>query len=229
MTRLATKAAALEWFLLIFGLIAVDVYVWVNTSTVVYQAYANWAFDQRLRGVEPTIPHFVAAELGWSYEGVPVARPEQAPVPGHAPPAPPPRLVGRLRIPRLKLTAMVDEGADETVLTRAIGHIPGTGLPGVMGNVALAGHRDTFFRPLRNIHRDDLITLQTAQGSYDYLVKSTQIVDPRDVEVLNASGGQTLTLVTCYPFYYVGSAPKRFIVHASRVEPSSPRPRPRGS
>ena len=110
---------------------------------------------------------------------------------------------------------MVREGADEGTLSRAVGHIPGTALPGKVGNVGLAGHRDTFFRPLRNIRADDIIELQTTSGTYRYVVKSTRIVTPRDVSVLAASGGDTLTLVTCYPFYYVGSAPKRFIVHAA--------------
>ena len=226
------KAAALEWFLLIFGLIALDTYVWINTTAVVFQAYANWSFDQRLRGVEPSLPNFIAAELGRPYSATPITRPQPSPAPpGRAPDTvrPPSALVGRLKIPRLKLSAMVQEGADESILSRAIGHIPGTGMPGIMGNVALAAHRDTFFRPLRNIRPGDLIDLQTAQGSYDYRVKSTQIVDPRDVSVLNASSAETLTLVTCYPFYYVGSAPKRFIVHAARIEPSSPRRQQQGS
>jgi sortase A len=112
---------------------------------------------------------------------------------------------------------MVREGADERTLSRAVGHIPGTALPGNVGNVGLAGHRDTFFRALRNIRADDTIELETTAGTYRYIVKSTRIVTPRDVSVLEASGGETLTLVTCYPFYYVGSAPKRFIVHAALV------------
>ena len=86
-----------------------------------------------------------------------------------------------------------------------------------LGNVALAGHRDTFFRELRNIQRDDTIDFETERGTFRYAVESTRIVGPKDVSVLNASGGHTLTLVTCYPFYYVGSAPKRFIVRAVEV------------
>jgi sortase A len=126
---------------------------------------------------------------------------------------------------------MVREGADEGTLSRAVGHIPGTALPGNIGNVGLAGHRDTFFRALRNIRSDDTIEVQTTAGTYRYKVKSTRIVAPRDVSVLQASGGETLTLVTCYPFYYVGSAPKRFIVHAALLNKTpelaaSPRRRP---
>jgi sortase A len=141
--------------------------------------------------------------------------------PAFAPPAPR-SVIGRLEIPRLNLAVMVREGADEGTLSRAVGHIPGTALPGNVGNVGLAGHRDTFFRALRNIRADDTIELETTAGTYRYVVKSTRIVTPRDVSVLEASGGETLTLVTCYPFYYVGSAPKRFIVHAAQVAtPSS--------
>jgi len=146
-----------------------------------------------------------------------------------APEAPPARqaVIGRLEIPRLKLAVMVREGADESTLSRAVGHIPGTALPGRIGNVGLAGHRDTFFRKLMNIRADDTIELQTTAGTYRYVVNSTRIVTPRDVSVLKASGGETLTLVTCYPFYYVGSAPKRFIVHATQVaanQQHSPQP-----
>ncbi len=135
-------------------------------------------------------------------------------------------MIGRLEIPRLNLSVMVREGADEGTLSRAVGHIPGTALPGNVGNVGLAGHRDTFFRALRNIRADDTIELETTAGTYRYAVKSTRIVTPRDVSVLQASGGETLTLVTCYPFYYVGSAPKRFIVRATQVGPSPRRQQP---
>ena len=113
---------------------------------------------------------------------------------------------------------MVREGADECTLRRAVGHIPGTALPGKSGNVGLAGHRDTFFRPLRNIRKNDAIDLDTGHGTLPLSGDGVpQIVTPRDVRVLKASAGKTLTLVTCYPFYYVGSAPKRFIVRAVEV------------
>jgi sortase A len=129
----------------------------------------------------------------------------------------------------LNVTAMVREGADGKTLRRAVGHIPGTALPGEAGNVALAGHRDTFFRALRDIRKDDTIQFETESGIYRYQVESTEIVGPRDVGVLAASNQDTLTLVTCYPFYYVGSAPKRFIVRAAQVEVSRLRQRQQGS
>jgi sortase A len=216
----------LEWMFLIVGLLAVDCFVWVNASSVLYQSYEDWAFDQTLRGLRPDIGGFISDEGRWLFGGGrEKASTAEAPkpVPNEAPAGPPAKesVIGRLEIPRLQLAAMVREGADEGTLSRAVGHIPGTALPGNIGNVGLAGHRDTFFRALRNIHSDDIIELQTTAGTYRYMVKSTRIVTPRDVSVLNASGGETLTLVTCYPFYYVGSAPKRFIVHAALMPGAS--------
>ena len=117
---------------------------------------------------------------------------------------------------------MVLEGTDSPTLRRAVGHIPGTALPWQPGDVAIAGHRDTFFRPLREICRGDNITLQTLQGSYHYRVEFTRVVDPRDTWVLSSSHGPTLTLITCYPFYFVGSAPKRFVVCATRIPEPAP-------
>jgi sortase A len=226
--------AGIEWFFLLVGLVALDTYVWVNASTVLSQAYQDWAFDQTLRGLTPSVRGFVGDEMSWllGAQRPKVEAPEAAqklqPMPQGKPPAPS-SVIGRLEIPRLDLTAMVREGADGKTLHRAVGHIPGTALPGYAGNVALAGHRDTFFRALRNIKKDDTIELETENGTYRYVVESTEIVGPRDVSVLAASHGQTLTLVTCYPFYYIGSAPKRFIVRAAQVSPIPPRLRPQGS
>ena len=126
-------------------------------------------------------------------------------------------LIGRIEIARLNLSVMVIEGDDEKVLRRAAGHITGTALPGQNGNVAITAHRDTFFRPLRNIQLDDVITFTTLQGKYRYRVVFTKIVSPQDVAVLDPTGGEILTLVTCHPFYFVGAAPNRFIVRAERV------------
>jgi sortase A len=187
---------------------------------VLYQAYEDWAFDQTLRGLTPEVGGFIRDEARWLFSGgrEKAEAPQPAPAPTETPGAGPPAkrsVIGRLEIPRLNLAVMVREGADEGTLSRAVGHIPGTALPGNVGNVGLAGHRDTFFRALRNIRDDDTIELQTTAGTYRYIVKSTRIVTPRDVSVLEASGGATLTLVTCYPFYYVGSAPQRFIVRAA--------------
>src|SRR5580658_1415067 len=126
-------------------------------------------------------------------------------------------LIGRLEIPRLGLSVVLIEGDDPRTLRRAVGHIPGTPLPGQPGNVALTGHRDTFFRPLRNIRASDIIVVTTLQGEYRYRVVSTRVVRPDNVAVLNPSENEILTLVTCYPFYFVGAAPDRFIVRAERL------------
>jgi sortase A len=126
-------------------------------------------------------------------------------------------MIGRLEIPRLGLSVIVMEGDGQRILRRAAGHVPGTSLPGAPGNVGITGHRDTFFRPLRNIQRNDIITFTTLQGEYSYRVVSTRVVTPDNVAVLDSTGGEILTLVTCHPFYYVGPAPNRFIVRAERV------------
>ncbi len=125
--------------------------------------------------------------------------------------------LGRIEISRIGLAAIILDGIGERTLRRAVGHIPGTSLPGEKGNVALAGHRDSFFRALRNIRKDDQITLTTLAGSYRYQVHATRIVAPDDTEALEGSYDDILTLVTCYPFNFVGTAPKRFIVRAHRV------------
>ncbi len=126
--------------------------------------------------------------------------------------------VARLAIPRLELSAIVVEGAEERDLRLGPGHIRGTALPGTGGNVGIAGHRDTFFRPLRFIRKNDLIQVVTREREYEYRVVSTQIVDRDDIRVLYPSEAETLTLVTCYPFDFVGAAPKRFIVRADCAE-----------
>jgi len=135
-------------------------------------------------------------------------------------PAPPVRrgdVVGEIEVPRLHLSVMIFEGDDARILERGAGHIPGTALPSSSGNVGIAAHRDTYFRPLRDIHPDDVIAVKTPAGTSRYAVTETEIVPPSDIGVLAPAYGRDLTLVTCYPFYYVGSAPKRFIVHARRI------------
>jgi sortase A len=126
-------------------------------------------------------------------------------------------LVGRISVARLGVSVIVMEGTDTRTLRRAAGHINGTALPGQDGNVGIAAHRDTFFRPLRDIRKDDLITITTSRGDYRYRVVSTQIVGPDDVSVLSSDGSDVLTLVTCYPFNFIGSAPNRFIVRAEQI------------
>ncbi len=126
-------------------------------------------------------------------------------------------LVGRIEIPRLGVKAIVAEGVSGHTLRLAVGHLPGTALPGREGNVVLAAHRDTFFRPLKDVQPGDAIALTTPDGRFEYTVQDTQVVEPSRIDVLEPGSAPTLTLVTCYPFYLVGSAPDRFIVRAVRT------------
>jgi sortase A len=134
--------------------------------------------------------------------------------PGAASPAAAP-LLWRIDVPRINLSAVAREGVDTRTLRRAVGHIPGTALPGERGNAGFAAHRDTFFSPLKNVRRGDEVIVTAPGGVYRYAVTGTRVVEPQDVSVLDQTPGTTLTLVTCYPFDYVGSAPQRFIVRAA--------------
>ncbi len=125
--------------------------------------------------------------------------------------------VGRLEIPRIGIDAAVLEGDNSRILKLGVGHLPGSALPGERGNVSLAAHRDTFFRALRHIKTGDLIRFTTFTRSCLYRVDWTKIVPPSDTRILRPSPGKDLTLVTCYPFYFVGSAPERFIVRAHQL------------
>lgn len=124
----------------------------------------------------------------------------------------------RMEIPRLALSVMVAEGIGPRTLSLAAGHIPGTAFPDESGNVGIAGHRDMFFRKLQGIRQTDIIIVRTLVGSSEYSVEWTRVVKPKDIGVLDASIHPALTLVTCYPFYYAGPAPERFIVRARRID-----------
>jgi len=125
--------------------------------------------------------------------------------------------MGRIEVPRLHVSAAVANGDDDGTLRVAIGHLPDTPFPWETGNSALAGHRDTFFRELRNIRVGDEMRVATPYGDFSYHVSRTKIVTPDDLSVLEPTPEPTLTLITCYPFSYIGHAPKRFIVQAVRV------------
>lgn len=129
-------------------------------------------------------------------------------------------VIGEIEIPRLGLRAIVAQGDSNAVLQRAVGHLMGTALPGEPGNVVLAGHRDTFFRPLKRARAGDAITLKTGTGDFEYLVEWTAVVRPTDLEVIEPTNQRSLTLITCFPFSFVGPAPDRFIVRAREVEVS---------
>ncbi len=190
-----------RWLLLVTGVLAVGYTAFHVAERYVYQAYERRVFDQALalrQGASRSTSNAVAR----SQAALTVVR----------------SMVGKIEIPRLGISAIVKEGVDDRTLDVAAGHIPETAQPGEIGNIGIAAHRDGLFRNLKDVRRDDRITLTTLDGEYVYRVVSLQIVLPTDVSVLDAVPGEkTLTLVTCYPFYFVGHAPKRFIVHAIQV------------
>jgi sortase A len=221
--------------LIVLGLGGVGYYGYTLGDRYLYQAYENWAFDQQIAGRpgvtfadylrERTPLGFVMANRATPAPN-PAAPKPSAGVPALAEGA----LLGRVEIGRLGVSAIVREGVGAQTLSTAVGHIPSTSLPGQDGNFAIAAHRDTLFRALKDIRTDDVVTFQSAAGSYTYRVAATKIVTPSDVSVLRSDGGglipvkagsqgadKLLTMITCYPFYYVGSAPKRFIVEARLV------------
>jgi LPXTG-site transpeptidase (sortase) family protein len=122
--------------------------------------------------------------------------------------------LGRIEIPRVGVSAIVEDGESDSTLAESVGHVPGTALPGERGNSGLAAHRDTYFRDLEDIQNGDEIYFTTATAIFKYRVDKVSIVDPSDVSVLAASSDSRLTLITCYPFHYFGPAPKRFVVTA---------------
>jgi sortase A len=127
-------------------------------------------------------------------------------------------LIGRVSIPRLGMSDIVFEGTDDEVLHRGVGHLTGSALPGQRGNVVLAGHRDSFFRDLRNIRKGDFVDVTTESGTRSYAVESTEVVNPTDIAVEAPTPAPTLTLITCYPFNFVGNAPQRFIIRAQPAQ-----------
>jgi sortase A len=126
--------------------------------------------------------------------------------------------VARLEAPSVGLAATVIEGSTDDMLARAAGHIEGTPLPGTTGNVGIAGHRDSTFRAVRNLKVGDTLRLTTGTGVFDYRIERTWIVNPGDVYVLDPTPRPALTLVTCYPFTFIGHAPKRYIVRAELTD-----------
>ena len=194
---------------LFIGVLALGYVGFAFADAKIYQSYQTWRFQRALDDTKSSIgrdEHLSPASIGaprLKIETLPTGGPE-----GSA--------VGRIEISAIDLDVMILEGIEDETLRRGVGHIPSTALPGEVGNVAIAGHRDTFFRPLRNIRKDDEITLTTLHGSYRYRVDSTKVVEPEDVTVLDHTNDAILTLVTCYPFQFIGAAPQRFIVRAHR-------------
>jgi len=206
--RLVTGLRALEAVLVIVGLAALTWLGWTRLATARDQA--TWAHELETQ---------IAARHSQQIATEPVAD-RAAPRPRPVSTTPISQVVGRIELHRLGLWAIAREGTDPAILERAVGHIPGTALPGDPGNAGFAGHRDTFFRSLERVRAGDEIVVTTYSGRHRYVVRDTRVVSPRDVSVLDPTPGPTLTLVTCFPFRYIGSAPERFIVRADLVSPA---------
>ncbi len=217
---LPVKRSRLRWLergLLLVAALCLGfwVYVWLDAAWVQHR-------DNEILDAAPDSPPPPAAALP---APTPAAQTDSlgsfqaAPPPEPLPAAEEGSLVGRIEIPRLGVSAIVLEGVESSTLRRGVGHIPDTPLPGGAGNVGLAAHRDSFFRALKDIRKNDTVRVKTLAGTYRYRVEWTRVVEPEQTEVLSPdvdTGGE-LTLVTCYPFNYVGSAPHRFIVRARQV------------
>ena len=232
----------LERLFFLAGILALGYYAGAKIYSSAYQSYAKYSFDEQLSGRSPSIsgffahffgkepppsdvkkidgeellrslvyaPEAVPAGRGWSADRLREFKEAAIPSPGS--------VLGRLEIPSVDLSVMLLQGTDDWTLNRAVGHIEGTALPGQPGNLGVAGHRDGFFRCLKDITKDTTITVTTLKGRFYYRVCAINIVKPNDVELLAPTKHPTLTLVTCYPFHYVGAAPKRYVVTAEMVK-----------
>jgi sortase A len=199
--RAALRTCAIEHLLLAFAAVALAWYAFVSISSAREQA-----------ALARELEHIHVPRSATSAEAGPPALTAR----------PAPRaVIGRIDVPRLKVSALVSalarEGADVRTLRASVGHVPETALPDDVGNAAFAGSRDTFFRNLKGVREGDDIIVTTASGIHQYVVTATRVVAPTDTSLLTPTKGRTLTLVTCYPFDYIGAAPERFIVRATAV------------
>lgn len=180
-----------QLFFLWFGVVLLAFAVGAVAYGEVYQRYLSWTFHQQ---ADPNVLNATPVEKAVDLqEG---------------------DLVGKLEIPRIGLSVMVLHGIEEHTLMVGAGHVPGTPLPGGEGNTAIAAHRDTFFRKLKGIMPGDSIRLTASRRTWEYVVDSMETVNPEDTRVMESRDFAELTLITCYPFYFVGASPQRFIVHA---------------
>jgi sortase A len=233
--------ARVERILLVVAIVALGWYATARASTMLYQAAQHRQLEElRLERADvrlptaaaplpppdvPVEPHDTPVASSAALLPSPVAA---RPSPDASRPSPDARrprvaagLIGRIDIPRLGVSAIVREGIDARTLKRAVGHVPETALPGYAGNVALAGHRDSFFRPLKDVRKGDVIHVRTPDADFTYIVRETRVTGPAEMSVLEPTKEPTLTLITCFPFHFVGDAPDRFIVRAQLVNPAT--------
>jgi len=208
---LAVWVRGIQLILLVAGVVLLGFAGFTLTRAHLYQIREGRAFNHTLRQTQASDNHGTASlqSEAKSYIRFRTTSPARG------------EPIARIEIPRIGLNTLVLEGDDTRTLRLGAGHIPGTSFPGEAGNVAIAGHRDTFFRHLRNIEKNDTITLRTPAGSYNYRVEALRVVTPNDVGVLGPTPDNILTLITCYPFHFVGPAPDRFIVRARQLPTSS--------
>lgn len=223
-----------ERLLLVVAVVALGWYATARAGTMLYQAAQNRQLDEmRLERAESRADVASGAPASPSNPAPAPRRvlpgADAAPEPASPRTAEPRRpsseraaddargLIGRIEIPRLGVSAIVREGVDNRTLGRAVGHVPETARPGDAGNVAFAGHRDTFFSPLKRVRVGDRIRVSTPDGDFSYVVSETRVVAPDDVSVLAPTTEPALTLITCFPFNMAGPAPDRFIVRARAV------------
>ena len=207
-----------ERLLLAVGLLCLTLFAYAKIDAKWFEYRQSRALDQALaaRAQEPATPA-PGPQVASAADRLDTFQPP----PAAAAPIEEGSLLGRIEISRLGISSLVLEGVESSTLRRGVGHIPNTANPEATvknGNVGLAAHRDTIFRGLKDVRKGDRVTLESLSGTSTYSVDWTRVVKPDDVSVLTSSDKPELTLVTCYPFYYIGSAPERFIVRAHRVD-----------
>ena len=189
--------------------------LWAHAS---YRSWAYQSAESRKLAAAPGTSGAAEHEAGAALPEEPTAPPARSAGKPPRTTAVPVASIGRIELPRLGIRAMVAEGTDAPTLELAVGHIPETAAPGSPGNCGLAGHRDTFFRRLEGVREGDRVRFSTSGKTYTYEVEWSQVVEPDRVDTLDPTPVPSLTLVTCYPFTYVGRAPKRFVVRARQVD-----------
>jgi len=202
----------LSRLLIVLGLVGLGVYLWSEADRWIYQ----WLNLDEFVSPKP-LPAISAAPLPKTLGPAPVLATAVNPMRVQIDA----RIIGQIEISKLGVKALVRHGIDSTTLRRSVGHVPGTALPGENGNSVLAGHRDTFFAALKGVERGDLIRVRLrAGGTADYRVDHLAIVGRDAVDVMATSPEARLTLITCYPFDFIGPSPRRFIVGAAALKPS---------
>jgi sortase A len=195
--------------LLLVGIASMLLFAWSLLDGTFYQYTQKRQFSAEVAGGVPWIAKQIAVP---EIRPQPQSRFQLVPTPPR--PARDPLLIGELDVPRLGLSVMVREGMDTATLRRAVGHVPSTALPGQMGNFVVIAHRDTFFRPLRELEKGDTVRIVTTRGRFSYTVESLEVVEPEGIRLSAPKTEAIATLITCFPFNYVGPAPRRFVATA---------------